>query len=150
MSSGNKRNMNQTINSLSNSKITSLVEDFNTFSKMFSLPKRREVKKKRRKPKVAAVPNILRQSSNISEDSNDPKRRKNVLGSILNLNNSLNIAKQLPNINQSINEEEDFKSEDLSDKSESVKKEEIKKEKPEEIISTRYVFIQAIQLISHI
>ena len=48
--------------------------------------------------------------------------------SIIPLNESIQQKKQLPNIDQSINEEP-FHSEDLSDKTQSVKKEANKKEK---------------------
>ena len=82
-------------------------------------------RRKRKKAKIVTVPNIVKQESNISEDSNDPKRRRNVVGSFLPFNESIVSKIPLPNIDQSIYEEP-FHSEDLSDKSESKKKDVVK------------------------
>lgn len=112
-------------------KMQSLIEDFNKFSQTFSKPKRL---RRKRKPKVTVVPTVLRQDSNISEDSNDPKRRKNVLGSIdQQFMNKFRMQNPLPLLGQSINEEP-FLSEDLSSESgqgeseDRVKNEESKQE----------------------
>lgn len=101
-----------------------LVNDFNSLKRTFGAGGFTQKKKKRRKPKVAMVPNIIkRQESNLSEDSNDPKRRKNVLGAV-NPQLLANLNFKAPILEQSINEEA-FQSEDISgsgsDKEEEVK-----------------------------
>jgi len=86
-------------------KIYSLISDFKEFSKKFSKPKK-GFKLKKKKVAVPVMPNIIRKESNVSDDSNDPKRRKNVLGALEGLHNTSNLlGKGFPMFGQSINEE---------------------------------------------
>lgn len=61
------------------------------------------------------IPTLVRKSSNLSEDSNDPKRRRNVLGAWDSQNNPLALlAGSIPLFGQSINEEPFQSDDDLS------------------------------------
>lgn len=136
MSSGGRRNKNLDFRSQTSDKMASLIQDFNSFSKEFS-KNRFEIKKKRKKPKIKVIPKFVRQESNLSEDSNDPKRRKNVIGS-MDMNPMLqqfSTQNKLPIFNQSINEEPFHSDDDLS-KDES-KEEEVKLQKDEPQIELR-------------
>lgn len=113
MSTGGKRFKDNSIMSQNTGKMQSLIDDFKAFSKSFAKPKG-DIKRRKKKPKVAVVPTYVKQTSNISEDSNDPKRRKNVMLSIdQRLVDKLNIKNPLPKLGQSINEEP-FQSEDMT------------------------------------
>lgn len=83
----------------------SLIQDFKNFSKEFRKSKNNGKRKK--KAKVAIVPKYVKQESNISEDSNDPKRRNNVISSIDHsaLMNMSSMNNPLPIFSHTINEE---------------------------------------------
>jgi hypothetical protein len=102
-----------------NLKMESLVNDFKNFSKEFRKSKI-NLKKFKKKNKLADVPKIyFRQDSNISEDSNDPKRRQNVIksGDGINLPNMSSFNNTLPAFNQAIHEEDFHSDDDLSNSS---------------------------------
>lgn len=108
------------------SKIHDLKKDFYEFSKAFSKPQTKKKTKKKKNPLPALMPNIVRKDSNLSNDSNDPKRRHNVIGSIAGIGPpGLNFGPNgLPIFDQLIDEEDNFNSED--DLSEEKEKEEEK------------------------
>jgi hypothetical protein len=61
------------------------------------------------------MPVVVRKDSNLSEDSNDPKRRKNVLGDLSVLQNPLTLgANGMPLFGQAINEEPFQSDDDMS------------------------------------
>lgn len=106
----------------------SIIEEFKELAKNFSKPKA-QAKKRRKKRDLPVVPTIIKQNSNISEDSDDPKRRKNVFTTVdPQALSQLNFKTPFGSLGQSINEEP-FHSEDLSDESEDG---EVKKDKKNE------------------
>lgn len=110
-----------------NNKMESLIQDFKNFSKEFR--KSKNIRKRKKKAKVVVVPKYVKQDSNISEDSNDPKRRNNVISSIdhSKLMNMSAINSPLPIFSHTINEEP-FHSDDefSSSGSDKSKNEEVK------------------------
>ena len=73
MSTGRNRYVEPNSSFQRSEKLSALIEDFNMFKESFAKP--RKDRRRRRKPKVPVMPTIVKQDSNISEDSNDPKRR---------------------------------------------------------------------------
>ena len=126
MSTGGRRKKKFAVDSQASDKMSSLIQDFNAFSKEFSKTKI-DTKKRRKKPKPKVIPKFVKQESNLSEDSNDPKRRKNVIGSMDTnpMLQHLSAQGKLPIFNQSINEEPFHSDDDLS-KEESKNEEEVK------------------------
>jgi hypothetical protein len=107
----------------------SLVNDFKNFSKEFRKSKI-NLKKFKKKNKLDGVPKYFKQDSNISEDSNDPKRRQNFIKSTdrINLLNVSSLNNTLPSFNQAIHEEAFHSDDDLSNSSGDSKNAEIVKQ----------------------
>jgi hypothetical protein len=108
----------------------SLVHDFKNFSKEFRKSKNNLKKFKKKNKLAGAVPKYFKQDSNISEDSNDPKRRQNFIKSNdrINLLNVSSLNNTLPAFNQAINEEDFHSNDDLSNYSGGSKNGEIVKQ----------------------
>lgn len=97
-----------------------------------SLSKSKKLSKpKKKKPTLQLVPQIVRQNSNLSEDSNDPKRRHKIVGTFdASALSNLNLMnRNVPVFGQSINEEPFHSDDDLSKDSEDTKS---KENKPKE------------------
>jgi hypothetical protein len=106
----------------------SIIEEFKQLSKKFSKPKG-QTKKRRKKRDLPVVPTIVKKNSNISEDSDDPKRRKNVFTTVdPQALSQLNFKSPFSQLGQSINEEP-FHSEEHSNESED---DEVKRDKKNE------------------
>jgi len=127
MSTDRKRDKNFSQNMQTNDKMKSLIDDFNNLAKTFGKTKSPS-KKRKKKQKVRIIPSLIKQSTNISEDSDDPKRRTNVIGvtNTQQILSQINFKNPLGILGNSINEEP-FQSEEVTSSSGSESEEKTKK-----------------------